>query len=116
MGPGADQLSVYANGVVTAILERHVNSKELENLDPILQARVYDFRALYWTHTGSILRLQGEHALDILGPAICVLRGSHRPVWHPRPGMDEVRVVVPLFNPQGLRPIEVFQVAMRLGF
>jgi hypothetical protein len=116
MGPGPDQVTVYANGVATAVLEKHINTRDLDSSDPMLQARVYDFQSLYWSHTGSLLRLQGEHALDILGPAITVLRGHHRPVYHPRPGINDVRVVLPIYNPMGLRPLEVFQLAMKLGF
>lgn len=116
VGPDSGQVSVYSHGTMTAILDRHFNSLYLVSDDPPFSAQVYDFDALNWTQTGALLRIQGEHTLDILGPAICVLRGKHRPIWDPRPGMDEVRVVVPTFNPQGLRPLEIFQLATRLGF
>lgn len=116
IGPEPDQVTVYANGVATAVLEKHVNTRDLACVDPVFKARVYDFEVLYWLHSGAMLRLQGEHTLDILGLSICVLRGEHRPIWHPRPGMNGVRVVVPIDNPEGLRPIEVFQLASRLGF
>lgn len=116
LGPGPDQLSIYCNGAVTAVLEKHLNTRDLDSATPMLQARVYDFESLYWSHRGALLRLQGEHVLDILGLSICVLRGDHRPVWHPRPGMTGVRVVVPLFNPLGLQPLGIFQLATLLGF
>lgn len=116
MGPGPDEITVYANGVPAAVLGRHTNTRDLESEDPMLRARVYDFQALYWTRSGALQRLQGVHALDILGPAITLLRGQHRPIYHPRPGLETPRVVLPTHNPLGLRPIDVFQIAMKLGF
>lgn len=114
-GPERDQITVFANGVATAVLEGHFNTKEFEHTDPEFKARVYDFTRLDWTQVGALFRLQGQHALDVLGPTVCILRGKHRPVWDPRPGMDDVRVLLPLHNPKGLRPLEVFQLAMREG-
>jgi hypothetical protein len=116
IGPEQNQVTVYAHGVAMAILEKHINSLELAQNDPLFVAAVLDFESLYWTHTGALLRLQGDTVYNILGPSICVLRGQHRPVWSPRPGLDHVRVVVPREDPRGLSPVDVFQLAISLGF
>jgi hypothetical protein len=116
IGPGQDQITVYANGVATAVLEKHTNSLELASQEPLFYGSVMDFENLYWTQTGALLRLQGETVMNILGPAVCVLRCTHRPVWHPRPGMDGLRLVVPRIDPGGLSTAEVFQLAIQLGF
>lgn len=109
-------MTVYAHGVPAAILEKHLNTLELAQQEPLFVAAVLDFEHLYWTHTGAMLRLQGDTVYNILGPALCVLRGQHRPNYDPRPGMDNVRVVVPRVDPRGLSSVDVFQLALELGF
>lgn len=116
IGPGQHEVTIYAHGVPMAILEKHINSLELAQRDPVFVASVLDFEALHWTHTGALLRLQGDTVYNILGPSVCVIRGRHRPVWAPRPGIDSVRVVVPREDPRGLSPVDVFQLAIALGF
>jgi hypothetical protein len=116
LGPERDQVTIYAHGVPTALLERHINTLELAVKEPLFVAAVLDFQRLYWTHTGALLRLQGDTVYNIIGSAACVLRGKHLPVWHPRPGMEDVRIVVPRVDPRGLSPVDVFQLASQLGF
>jgi hypothetical protein len=99
-----------------ATLIGHNNTLSFAHAEPPLVGKIYDFESLRWTHTGSMLRLQGIPVYEILGPAIVILRGSHRPVWDAHPGADGVRIFVQLHNPQQLRPQEVFTLVLREGF
>jgi hypothetical protein len=116
IGPEPKTLWVYANGLHTATLEGHFNTLQMLSTKPPFAGSIMDFERLRWTMTGALRRVQGEHVLELIGGTACVLRGKHRDVWHPLPGMDDVRLVVPINNPEGLQPLEVFQLAMRLGF
>lgn len=107
---------VYTHNALVATLEGHVNTLAIANASPLFAGKVYDFDQLYWTHTGSVLRLQGVTILDVLGPALVLLRGRHRPVWDPRPGASDVRVLIQLENPTNLSPKEIFELAIALHF
>ena len=116
VGPEHGQVTVYVHGVVTAILSGHTNSLVLQNAEPVFIATVMDFDRLFWSQQGALLRLQGEQVYNLLGSAITLIRGKHLPVWHPRPGIEDVRAVVPILNPRGLAPVDVFQLAIQLGY
>jgi hypothetical protein len=116
VGDDPGTIRVYADGMHTATLEGQFNTLVMRSDAPPFAGTIFDFNLLRWTMNGAMARIQGAHVLDILGHTLVVLRGKHRDVWHPQPGMDEIRVLVPIDNPKGLRPLEVFQLAMRLGF
>lgn len=99
-----------------AVLEGHRQSGEFYDPATEVKAVVYDFTELNWTHRGAMLVIQGEVISTILGPALFLLRVTHRVIGHPRPGMDDVRVLVPLQNPQGLQSMELMKLALKRGF
>lgn len=99
-----------------AVLEGHHHSGDFYDPETDVKAAVYDFTTLNWTHRGAMLALQGELVSTILGPALCLLRCEHRAVGHPQPGMDHVRVIVPLQNPNGLRTADLIKLAVTRGF
>lgn len=116
IGACPGQVIVIADGAEVAVLEGHHLSGDFYCPENELKASIYDFTELNWTHRGAMLQLQGELISTILGPAICLMRCKHRVAGHPQPGMDEVRILVPLQNPKGLRTVEMFQLARKFGF
>lgn len=110
------QWKVYTHGSMVALLEGHVGTQNIADAEPIFLGKVYDFDQFYWTHTGTILRLQGVPVFEVLGMALVLLRGNHRPVYDPRPGASDVRVVMPLENPANLSQRQIFELAIRLEF
>jgi hypothetical protein len=112
-----------------ALLEGHVNTVEAtwkipweegqvvrNSTDQAFAGQIYDFDALHWTHPATISLLQGTKVLDLLGPTVVLLRGLHRERWWPRPGMRDVRLLVPLHNPQKLGHERLFKLAIENGF
>jgi hypothetical protein len=102
---------VYAGGRHTATcVQREQGVSIIYNSVRELRFAVYCFRHLYLEHTGALLFLQGVRLTEVLGKAVCLVKGKPRPVWDPRPGLDDVTLVVPLDNPRGLGPEEVFNI------
>lgn len=116
VGSEPGQVIVIADGIEVAVLEGHHNSGDFFSKEKNFRAAVYDFKELNWTHRGALLQMQGELVSNILGPALCFMRGRHRVPGHPRPGADDVRILVPLHNPEGLRAMEMFRLASIHGF
>lgn len=116
IGTRPGQVIVIADGVEVAVLDGHHSSGDFYSPEKDFRAAVYDFKELNWTHRGALLLLQGELVSNILGPAICFMRGKHRVPGHPQPGIDDVRILVPLHNPSGLRAVDMFQLARNFGF
>lgn len=98
------------------MLEGPVSSVGIDRPDLQLVGWVYNYKTLRWSHRAALLQLQNERVLDTLGSAICLLRGKHRPIWYPIPGMDDVCVLTLLDNPAGLQTLELFRLARGLGF
>jgi hypothetical protein len=115
-GPGGGQLQVYAHGTAVAILDGLLQARECLQEMPWFYGNVYDFRSLLWSHGSALRRLGGEPIQQILGLAAVYLAGTPRPDWAERPGIDGVRVVVPLENSGGLGVAQVFALAKNSGF
>ncbi len=114
VGPAHGQMVVYCDNIEVALLDGHNCSTTFVCTD--FRAAIYDFSALYWTHSATMRALQGEIFSTILGPCVCLLSSKWRPWFHSRPGMDDVRILVPLENPRRLQTLEIFELAKRHGF
>jgi hypothetical protein len=108
------EVLAYVDGTHVATFVGQVSMQDLA--DDGFYGRLFDWSFLYWSHAGTLRRLQGAHCLDILKHAAILVRGTHSDIWHPRLHIADVRVIVPLENPKGLSPLEIFQLAVSLGF
>lgn len=117
-GTADNQATIYACGVAVALLYGDMGryEAEVESAEPPFRGLLYRFTSLQWTHHAALLRLQGVNVSDVLGPSVCIIKGEHRPVFDPCPGMDEVYLVTPNVNPTGLSIQQIFQLVKGLGF
>lgn len=67
---------------------------------------LYSARTLLWSHPAALFFLQGASIQQILQPFI-VVRCSPRPIYSPRPGLDDVGLVQVARGPQLSGPAQL---------
>ncbi len=56
------------------------------------------------SYAARALMLQRVRVADLLAPNLFLLNGTHRPSWHPRPGVDNAEIAFVPWPPDGVAP------------
>lgn len=69
----------------------------------------YRIRVQYleWRQAAALSFLWGAQVADVLAPNYVLIDGVHRPVWSPRPGVDNAELAFFPWPPTGISPIEL---------
>jgi len=96
-----DELTIVNDGMSVATLRSPTAQPEPRQKDGMTWL-VHKYKHMLWLHTPAQLMLQGASAQLLIGQEFILIRGAHRPAFHPRPGMDDLTIVQVLENPSEL--------------
>lgn len=109
-----------ASGILedTRTVTLHVNKRLVATIKGVaerlfeaggLSWRTYYGWELVWEHSAALALLQGRRVTSILSESYILLNGSHRPAYHPVPGIDSCTIAEIWTNVQGLSIPEMFE-------
>jgi hypothetical protein len=90
-----------------ATLSEPVAPPTLHNKSGVTWSR-HKYKRLRWGMIPAQLVIQGASPQALLGDKFILLRGAHRPPYHPLPGMDDVTIVQVSENPDRLGVEDIF--------
>lgn len=74
-----------------------------------LSWRTYPCCDLSWSREAALALLSGKTVTSLLFEHYVLLAGSHRPAYHPIPGVDSAMVAEIWTNVEGLNHLEMFE-------
>jgi hypothetical protein len=97
------QVAVLRNrgGNETATLGK-CTADSAEVFDDGVECAVTNWTTLRWTHWACMMKLEGAPMSFLLPLNVYILRGKHRSIANPSPGVDDVCLVEILRNPSNL--------------
>lgn len=101
-------LTIAISGLVLGTATGFLSARRLYTVDG-LTWRMYSSWTLNWSPAASLGLLSGKTVTDLLGAHYILLRGSHRPAYHPVPGVDSATIAEVWMNPEELDASELFQ-------
>jgi hypothetical protein len=101
-----DSVHIDRDGRCVATLIDLEEIGEVQEMQGVVWRRLR-FRELRWGHGAFLAILAGGQRYALFPPYL-LTGGRQRPAYAPQPGMDDVRLVEILRNPEGLSPLELF--------